>query len=390
LTKLQQISAAAQCEWRTICKDPWLRALTLWLPPVLILALWLIFSAGIPNDLPTGIIDLDRSSLSRALIRDLDASSTLKISSRYSSMREGTAALRSGSVYALVVIPHNFEVSVLRQKSPVVTAFFNSQYLLVAKVIRATIYEIVTYFSVELEVASLLPLVPVVEAAVNLSMPISAQMTQLYNQNFNYTQFLLPGLIVAFFQVSLCSLAVLSIGQSFKPAVVSEWYGKEVWPELAGKLLPYTAVFFIFGLAVLFLFFELLDWPLQGALLPLAPLLLLFIISCLALGVFFFVTTFELELGLIAASGFSGPAFAFLGVTFPVSDMAPFPQLWRNLMPAGHFIDGFIHQANYAAGPAGLVQPALILALFCLLLPLAVLLIKRRVEHLNDQISAAA
>ena len=390
MTKLQQIGAAAQCEWRTICKDPWLRALALWLPPVLILALWLIFSAGIPNDLPTGIIDLDRSSLSRALIRDLDASSTLKISSRYSSMREGTAALRSGSVYALLVIPHNFEVNVLRQKSPVVTAFFNSQYLLVAKVIRSTIYEIVTYFSVELEVASLLPLVPAVKAAVNLSMPINVQMTPLYNQNFNYTQFLLPGLIVAFFQVSLCSLAVLSIGQSFKPAAVSEWYGKEAGAELTGKLLPYTVIFFIYGLAVSFLLFDLLNWPLQGALLPLVPLLLLFVVSCLALGVFFFVTTFELELGLIAASGFSGPAFAFLGVTFPVSDMAPFPQLWRNLMPAGHFIDGFIHQANYAAGPAGLVQPALILALFCLLLPLAVLLIKRRVEHLNDQISAAA
>jgi hypothetical protein len=30
------------------------------------------------------------------------------------------------------------------------------------------------------------------------------------------------------------------------------------------------------------------------------------------------------------------------------------------------------------------------LAIFCLLLPLAVLLIKRRIEHLNDQISAAA
>ena len=390
MTKLQQISAAAQSEWRTICKDPWIRALTLWLPPVLILALWLIFSAGIPTDLPTGVVDLDRSALSRALIRDLDASSTLKISSRFSSMREGTAALRRGGVYALVVIPDNFEVSVLRQESPVVTAFFNSQYLLVAKVIRSTIYEIVTYFSVELEVASLLPLVPVIKAATNISMPIQVQITALYNQNFNYTQFLLPGLIVAFFQVSLCSLAVLSIGQSFKPAAVSEWFGKEVWPELAGKLLPYTVVFFIFGLAVLFLFFELLDWPLQGALLPLIPLLLLFVIACLALGVIFFVTTFELELGLIAASGFSGPAFAFLGVTFPVSDMAPFPQLWRNLMPAGHFIDGFIHQSSYAAGPAGLVQPALILALFGLLLPLAALLIKRHIEHLNEQISAAA
>jgi len=390
LSNLQQIGAAIQREWRIVFKDPWLRALVLWLPPVLILALWLIFSASLPNDLPTGVIDLDRTSLSRALIRDLDASPALKISSRFNSMNEGTAAVRSGSVYALIVVPHDFEASVLRQKSPAVTIFFNSQYLLVADTIKSAIFEIVTYFSVELEVASLLPLVPVVDAAVNLAMPVQGQITALYNQNFNYSQFLLPGLVAAFFQVSLCSLAVLSIGQSFKPSVVSEWFDKNVWSELTGKLLLYTAVFFVYGLAILYLFFGLLDWPLQGSLLPVAALLLVFELSCLTLGVLFYVSTFDLELGLIAASGFSGPAFAFLGVTFPVSDMPLFAQIWRNLMPAGHFMDGFIHQASYAAGPAGLMQPTLILALFCLLLPVAVLLIKRRIEHVNEQISATA
>ncbi len=188
---------------------------------------------------------------------------------------------------------------------------------------------------------------------------------------------------------------MVSVGQSFKASEVSDWFGREVWPELTGKLIPYTVIFFIHGLSVLFLFFELLDWPLQGALLPLAPVLLLFVICCLALGVFFFVTTFDLELGLIAAGGFSAPSFAFLGVTFPVSDMPVFAQFWRSLMPAGHFIDGFVHQTNYAAGAAGLAQPVLFLASFCLLLPLAVFLIKRKIrrlqsEQVNEQLSASA
>ena len=361
----------------------------------MVLALWLIFSAGLPRELPTAVIDLDRSALSRELIRDFDASPALKITSRLSSMQEGTEAMRDGSVYAVVVIPVDFEVDAVRQEVPVVTAYYNSQYLLVAKLVRSSIFQIVTQVSVELEVASVLPTMPVIEAAAARSMPVRAQVVSLYNQSFNYAQFLLPGLIAAAFQVFLCCLAVVSVGQSFKASEVSDWFGKDVWAELTGKLIPYTVIFFIHGLSVLFLLFEVLDWPLQGALLPLVPVLLLFVISCLVLGAFFFVTTFDLELGLISAGGFSAPSFAFLGVTFPVSDMPVFAQFWRSLMPAGHYIDGFVHQANYAAGAAGLAQPALFLASYCVLLPVAVFLIKRRVrrlqsEHVNEQVSATA
>jgi len=382
-------------EWRFIYTDPWIRALALWLPPLLVLALWLTFSAGLPRDLPTAVVDLDRSTLSRELIRDLDASPALKITNRFTSIQEGTEAMRDGTVYSVVVIPVDFEVHAVRQEVPVVTAYYNSQYLLVAKLIRSSIFQIVTQVSVKLEVATVLPTMPVIKVAAARSMPIRAQVVSLYNQSFSYSQFLLPGLIAALFQVFICCLAVISVGQSFKSSEVSSWFGKEVWPELTGKLIPYTVIFFIHGLSVLFLLFELLDWPLQGALLPLAPVLLLFVVSCLALGVFFFVTAFDLELGLIGAGGFSAPSFAFLGVTFPVSDMTVFAQFWRSLMPAGHYIDGFVHQANYAAGLPGLSQPALMLASYCLLLPAAVFLIKRRVrrlqsEQVNEQISATA
>jgi ABC-2 type transport system permease protein len=395
LTKLQQTKASAIREWRFIYKDPWIRALALWLPPLMVLALWVIFSAGLPRDLPTAIVDLDRSALSRELIRDLDARPALKITNRLTSMQEGTEAMRDGSVYAVVVIPVDFEVHAVRQEVPVVTAYYNSQYLLVAKLIRSSIFQIVTQVSVKLEVASVLPTMPVIKAAAARSMPVRAQIVSLYNQSFNYAQFLLPGLIASAFQVFLCCLAVVSVGQSFKASEVSDWFGKDVWAELTGKLIPYTVIFFIHGLSVLFLLFEVLDWPLQGALLPLAPVLLLFVISCLVLGVFFFVTAFDIELGLISAGGFSAPSFAFLGVTFPVSDMPAFAQFWRSLLPAGHYIDGFVHQANYAAGAAGLAKPALVLASYCVLLPMAVFLIKRRVrrlqsEQVNEQISATA
>jgi ABC-2 type transport system permease protein len=84
---------------------------------------------------------------------------------------------------------------------------------------------------------------------------------------------------------------------------------------------------------------------------------------------------------LSLAGAFSAPAFAFLGVTFPASDMSVFAQFWRDLMPAAHYMNGFLNQVSYAAGAAGaahLLKSGLAIPAFAVLLPVIVYRIKER------------
>ena len=94
----QQISR----EWKLLGSDGWLRALLSWLPIGLFLMLWWIFSAGLPRDLPIGIVDLDNSDISRSLTRQYDAHPGLSVARQYTDTRQGSARMRSGDIIALV------------------------------------------------------------------------------------------------------------------------------------------------------------------------------------------------------------------------------------------------------------------------------------------------
>lgn len=379
---IAELSALRQSRWET--------ALAVCLPALAVVVLWAIFSSGIPRELPVAVVDLDHSSLSRKLVRYLDASPALHVVESFTSVHAGQAAIQSGEVYALISVPSDLERDVYRGESPAVTAFFNAQYLLVAKLISSTMLEIETNIAVELGVAQTLPKMPVFEAAMAVSMPVRAQITPLYNSNLSYARFLVPGIIAALFQVVICSITVLSIGRSFQPGHIKDWSAGGIWKILIGKLLPYTILYFIYGLLVLSFFFVTLSWPLQGTLLPLIPTVLLFVLACQSLGVLVFMLAFQLERALSVAGAFCAPAFAFLGVTFPQSDMSKFAAFWRELMPAAHYIDAYVYQTSYAAGWVGQLRPSLILLCFCLLLPLCISLIKFRLRRVDDQAYSTA
>ena len=92
-------------EWRVLKRDPWLICLVSWIPPLLFFIMWAIMSAGIARDLPIGVVDLDKSAMSRALIRHYDASPALAVNQSYPDIRKGSTALRAGKIYGLVIIP---------------------------------------------------------------------------------------------------------------------------------------------------------------------------------------------------------------------------------------------------------------------------------------------
>ena len=99
-------------EWRRLWCDPWLRALVAWIP--LLLGVWvcLLFQGGLVRELPIGLIDQDHSALSRQLARALNASAAMRLEHEYLSLEEGARALRSGDIYALILLPHQLEKQV--------------------------------------------------------------------------------------------------------------------------------------------------------------------------------------------------------------------------------------------------------------------------------------
>ena len=92
----------------------------------------IIFGNGAARDLPVAVVDLDRSALSRDLVRAIDAAGGVSVAAVESDPDQARRAVLRGEQYGLVSIPAHFERDVARGEAPVVTAFYNAQYLLPA------------------------------------------------------------------------------------------------------------------------------------------------------------------------------------------------------------------------------------------------------------------
>lgn len=361
-------------EWRLLWQDPFSRALTSWIPLLLIGLLCWIFSAGLARDLKVGLVDLDRSTLSRQLAFSLDGSAGLKIAQQFDTIDEGARALRGGDIYALVVIPNHLERDAREGSQPRVTVFNNGQFILIAKLVNAALAQVVGTLNGQVGVLAAMADGKTLPGALGQSVPIASQVTALYNINSSYAQFLLSALLPAVWQILVVLYGLNALARTDRLGL--DWTTRGVWFGLWRTLLPHVLIGWGWGLAWSLLLFKALGYPMQGSWLVLTLGLGLASAACVSMGAFFYGVIRDPARALSLAGAYTAPGFAFMGVTFPVSAMGDVAQFWRSLLPISHYVELQIGQTNYGQPlTAALPQFG---ALLLFLLPL--LLVVRRYQ----------
>jgi len=352
-------------EWRVLWRDPWLLALVSWVPLLLFFLMWAIFSQGIARDLPLGVVDLDKSRISRALIRHYDASPALATTSHYLDVQEGAAALRAGEIYGLVILPANLEKQTMLGRPPAVDAFVNSQFLLIGKLINSALLQAQGTFVGKIEIAKNLATgAPVFDRALATAMPIASQVTPLFNSNNHYAQFLVSAMLPAVWQILMVAVTVLSLAAEQRRDGLQEWLGASPIKALIAKFLPLILLFWLHGLLFLWGMYIFLGWPMHGNWTLLLFAQLVTVCASLAAASLFFFLTLDAARGLSLAAAYTAPGLAFMGVTFPVTDMTLPATLWRSLLPISHYIEIQFGQVNYGAPLQAAMEPLQHLALF--------------------------
>lgn len=64
-----------------------------------------LMSSGLPTNMPAGVVDLDNTSTTRTIIRNLDAFQQTKIVAHYGSFNEAREAIQRGEIYSFYYIP---------------------------------------------------------------------------------------------------------------------------------------------------------------------------------------------------------------------------------------------------------------------------------------------
>lgn len=346
-------------------------ALAVWLPPLLFALFWWIFMAGSSFDLSIGVVDLDHSRLSRTLARQCDASAIMAVDQHFPTVAEGRQALVGADIYALMVIPANFEKDVYLGLQPQPTVFYNGQFILIGKQINGAMLQAVGFLAGEVAGLKALAGGTALPAVVGQVAPIRGQITPLFNKHTNYAEFLVAGGIPAIWQILIVMVTVLSLAAEKRHGGLTSWAGGNHFQALAAKLLPYTLILWLQGILFLVGMYGWLGWPMHGSWAALILAQLLMVLACQAMGSLFYLLSLDPARGLSLAAAYTAPSFAFMGVTFPATDMGLPALIWRALLPVTHYIKVQIHLANYGLNPWLLWSSFAALLLFVLPLLLA-------------------
>ncbi len=347
-------TASARREFALLRTRPWDLAMITWVPLLAVLLIWWIFSAGLPERLPIGVLDQDRSALSRQIVRFLDATPGLRVVQRFDNEGAMARALTSGAVDAAVQLPRDLNREVKQGRTGQVVLLHNAQLGTHSSLIQRDVRTVVATVSGGVELAVRNKRGESMIAARATLEPLKAGTVALFNTSGDYEQFLGAALIPALLHILAMTAGAWAVGRELRDRSIGGWLGAaprwhEALAALAGKLaLPFASLSLV-GIAAMLWITAGRGWHPVGSLGWTLFALVVFLALSIALGGFVAALTRSLRTALSATGFITAPAFAFGGVGFPLVAMPALAQLWAALLPYTHYIRVQMEQLQMGA-----------------------------------------
>ena len=299
-----------------------------------------LMDEGLPEDMPVGIVDLDNSSTSRALIRRLDAFQSSRVVARYPSVAEAGRAIQENEIYAFLYIPHGMADDLLASRRPKVSYYYNMGYIMAGSLLMKDLKTISNLGSAAVGQATMQARGYTADQIQAFLLPIRVDLHQIANPWTNYNSYLstvfVPGVMMLF----MFLISAYSLGMELKFGRGKEWLGKadnHIVVAILGKFLPQAVVFLVLIFFYEFYIYNVLHFPRVGGWGYIILLSLLEVFSSIGFGVFAFGLLPSLRMSMSICSLWAVLSFSLAGSAFPVMGMDTPIQALTWLFPLRHY-----------------------------------------------------
>ena len=340
-----------------------------------------LMDAGLPTDLPIGLVDEDNSVTTRSLARNLDAFQNTEIVAQYSSVTEARKAMQQGDIYAFYYIPRGTTREMQLQHAPTVSFYMNGQYFIAGSLAYRDMRMMSELFAgaagrtvLRARGATDGQLMPYLQ-------PIVIDCHPIHNPSLNYSVYLSNIIVPGLFGLFVLFVTVFSIGMEIKDetsdellALASRGGKLSRWGSAAnallGKLIGQGLVFHLVGWALILYFYGYLRFPCYCGIPTMLLVMSLFVWACQGLGVLMICALPTPRMGLSFASLWGVLSFSICGMSFPVMAMPAWVQGLSYLFPLRHYYLLYVNSALDGYPLLNAAPYVLALLLFALL-PLA-------------------
>lgn len=334
---LGMLRAVMRKELRQTIRDKRMMAVLLAAPVIQLI----VFGYAVNLDVdrvPTAVVDLDDSALSRAHLRRLLADGTLAPTARLTSVPEAERLLETGDVAVVLVVPPGFERDVSRGRPAAVQAILDGSNPNRASVAGAAVSR---YFVTESEAlgrARLRTLTALGAPTPTLG-AITVRPRILFNPRLSTSVYMVPGVAAILLMLITTIVTAMGLSRERERGTLEQILVTPV-PSgvlILGKVLPFAGiglVDFVFALVVGAYVF---DMPLRGdfALLFLATLL--YLLTTLGMGLLISTLSGSQQQAFMGGFLFMLPAALLSGVMTPIASMPDWLRPFTELNPLRHY-----------------------------------------------------
>ncbi len=339
------------------------RNLLLFIPVCVFMLLSFIYVKGILHDIPVAVLDRDNSELSRTIIRYIEASPETEVENYLNASDDiKKFFLEHHSIQAIYEIPKGLSDDIYSGKATRIAVYTNSSNIIFGNTIYKEAEDVVNTINAGVLIDRFVKEGMTKERAMNLALPIRVDAKPLFNPNYNYLYYLVPGLMTVLMQMILFFVTTTAINSEINEHTFGELLkiakGKAI-NILLGKAFAYLIMGLLILLFVLGIVYPLFGIPAEGNFLVVIGFFVVFFMAVIFLGLMLSAIATDELFALDVAFFYNSPAFVFSGFTFPIFAMPSFDKLYAQFIPYTHFLYGFFKLFQMDA-PARYVRPELI------------------------------
>jgi len=347
------ISEVFKRELEIIFRDRSIRSMILLAPIFYSLFYASIYFNKTERDVPVVVINMDKSTLSEKLIRNIDANENIKVVAETGDFSNAQDLIYNENVQAAIIIPKGFESSIKTYRSTTVKILLNTTRFLVSNDINKAVNEVVLDFNNEIKVKALEQKGISFNESVIISEPFKEEVKLLFNPSETYGDFLIPAVLILILQQTLLMGLAESVSKEREQNTFHGLIEKgknSVTAAIAGKGLFYLILFTSYAFMFYTIHFSIFSINQKGSLLLVLLITILFIISVIILGMLgaSFIKSKIYSLQIMALSSYL--IFFLSGYSWPQMGMPGLFQVISQFIPFTPFISAFIRITQMGAG----------------------------------------
>ncbi|WP_300668728.1 ABC transporter permease [Desulfoluna sp.] len=328
------------------------------------------YSPEVQNNVPVVVVDQDQTSLSRQLIRMVDAGDRSRVTRRALSFDEAKSLCEKGEVQAILLIPGDFEKRVLKGGKVELSVWIDATCFFTYRQVTTGLLTTVRTLAAGIEIKRFRAKGMSEGAAMAAMDPLPLQVTQLFNPSGGYGTYIVPMVFILILHQTLF-LGVGMVAGGRREAGDRSWFVAS--PGLSGavsmvsaKVAAYLLLYSIHALFYFGVLHRFYDFVERGAVFDMMIFMGVFLTAVILLALALSACFQHRENSLFMLLFTSLPMVFLSGISWPVESIPSLLRVLSLAIPGTAGIDGFMRIATMGSTLGDVLLDVQVLAGLCL------------------------